>query len=215
MTFPGITPAAHRRVLLLALLVCAAFLYATTAAAQGSGAQTQLKETVDQIVATLGDKGLDDTARRSKISGLIRERFDFRTMAQMTLATNWKAATDAQRERFIDLFSQLLEATYMGRIEAYTDEKVHFVGEKLKGDKAMVDTRIATKTVEIPIDYKLVLQGSEWLVYDVVIEQVSLVRSYRTNYGDIVQKEGMDGLLVRMEQKLTEIRNTPAAAKTS
>lgn len=202
----------RRRAMVLGLIV-GATLWSATVSAQTTSAQTQIKETVEKILATLGDKSANAGDRRSKITGLIRDRFDFRTMAQMTLATNWKKATEAQRSRFIELFSQLLEETYMGRIEAYTDEKVNFVAEKVKGDKAMVDTRIVTKTVEIPIDYKLVLQDKNWLVYDVVIEEVSLVRSYRSNYGDIVQKEGMDGLLVKMQEKLTEIRSAPPAPK--
>jgi len=187
--------------------------WSAAVSAQATSAQAQIKDTVDQILATLSDKSVDGAARRSKITGLIRDRFDFRTMAQMTLATNWKKATEAQRNRFIELFSQLLEETYTGRIEAYTDEKVNFVAEKVKGDKAMVDTRIVTKTVEIPIDYKLVLQDNTWLIYDVVIEEVSLVRSYRSNYADIVQKEGMDGLLMKMQEKLSEIRSAPPAPK--
>lgn len=202
----------RRSGMILAMVLCAVCASAAVLA-QGSSAQDQIKETVDQILATLSDKAVDSTARRSKISRLIRDRFDFRTMAQMTLATNWKKATEVQRSRFIELFSQILEETYMGRIEAYTDEKVNFVAEKVKGDKAMVDTRIVTKTVEIPIDYKLVLQENTWQVYDVVIEEVSLVRSYRSNYADIVEKEGMDGLLVKMQEKLTQIRSAPPAPK--
>lgn len=201
------------------VLVCAVITWAVfwsgPALAQSSSPQTQIKETVDQILATLSDKTMDNAARRNKISTLIRDRFDFRTMSQMTLATNWKSATEAQRARFIELFSQLLEETYMSRIEAYTDEKIHFIAEKIKGDKAMVDTRITTKTVEIPIDYKLVQQNDKWLVYDVVIEEVSLVRSYRSNYADVAQKEGIDGLLSKMQEKLHEIRSTPPASKTS
>lgn len=201
------------------VLICAAITYtafwSAPALSQGSSPQAQIKETVDQILATLSDKAADSATRRTKITSLIRERFDFRTMSQMTLATNWKSATDAQRARFIELFSQLLEETYVGRIEAYTDEKINFVAEKLKGDKAMVDTRIVTKTVEIPIDYKLVLQDGKWLIYDVVIEEVSLVRSYRSNYADVVQKEGIDGLLMKMHEKLTEIRSAPPTSKAS
>lgn len=180
-----------------------------------AGAPTdQLKTTVDAILATLAKKDITRDARRAEITTLIRERFDFRTMSQLTLATNWKNMNDAQKDRFVELFSQLLQESYMGRIEAYTDEKISFVGEKLKNDKAQVDTRIATKTVEIPIDYKLVQSGDKWLVYDVVIEEVSLIRSYRNSYDEVVKKDGADGLFKKMEEKLVELRNAPPPTKS-
>lgn len=213
MAAPGLACSLRHGALVLATLSWA-FLWATPSLAQAPSAQAQIKETVDQILATLTDNAIDSATRRSKISSLIRDRFDFLTMAQMTLAMSWKDTTERQRNRFIELFSQLLEETYMGRIEAYTNEKVDFVAETTKGNKAMVDTRVVTSTLEIPIDYKLVQQGDRWLVYDVVIENVSLVRSYRSHYADIIQKHGIDGLLLKMQEKLSEIRSSPPVAQT-
>lgn len=192
------------------------FIYSTlvlaliTSAAYATGPATeQLKTTIDAILATLAKKDMTRDMRRAEITTLIKERFDFRTMSQQTLATNWKSLNDTQKDRFVDLFSQLLQESYMGRIEAYTDEKISFISEKLKNDKAQVDTRISTKTVEIPIDYKLVQNGDKWMVYDVVIEEVSLIRSYRNSYDEIMKKTGADGLFKKMEEKIVELRTAP------
>lgn len=176
--------------------------------------QNQLKKTIDTILETLRDSSMDRPAKRAKITDVISARFNYEGMSQRTLAVNWKKTNDEQRKRFVDLFSQLLQESYLGRIEAYTDEKVQFASEKIKGNRAIVDTYILTSTVDIPISYKLEQKGNEWLVYDVVIEEVSLVRSYNSTYKDIIMKSGIDGLLDDMEAKLNEMRSK-AGEKTS
>lgn len=194
---------------ILALFLCA---LGSTSANAVAGPAEQVQQTVDSILSTLTDESLDQDAKRSKISSLIRQRFDFRAMSQRTLATNWKKATSEEKERFMELFADLLEHTYMGRIEAYTDERVKYVGEKIEKRRALVDTLIVTANVEIPINYKLTQKGEQWLVYDVVIEEVSLIRNYRNTYREIVKKEGIGGLLAKMEKKVDEQRNKSKAA---
>ncbi|HFD92172.1 MAG TPA: ABC transporter substrate-binding protein, partial [Gammaproteobacteria bacterium] len=92
-----------------------------------------------------------------------------------------------------------------GRIEAYTDERVEVLGARVKGSRAEVSTIIVSGDVDIPIRYKMRLKGGKWLIYDVVIEEVSLIRNYRSSYRDIVKKEGIDGLLTRMDEKLARL----------
>ena len=154
------------------------------------------------MIATLQDSSLAPEARRRRITDLIQRRFDFRAMSQRALSTNWRKASETQRRQFVDKFSRLVLATYMGRIEAYTDERVKFVGERVKGNKAEVSTLVVSDNTEIPIRYKMRRKGDNWLVYDVVIEEVSLIRNYRSSYRDIVKKEGIAGLLARMDEKL-------------
>jgi len=168
------------------------------------GPKTQLKSTIDTILETLRNKSLATDERQQKITDLINERFDFRRMSQQVLAKNWKKASSKQKGKFIDLFSRSLQASYIGRLEAYTDETVEFTKERIKKKKAKVNTLIITKTIEIPINYKLHNKNSEWLIYDVAVEEVSLVRSYRSSYQNIVKKEGIDGLLIKMEKKLAK-----------
>ena len=132
----------------------------------------QVRSTVDAVLSTLKLENLDRGARREKIRSSLQQIFYYRAMSQRTLATNWRKASPAEKDSFVKLFSTLLENTYMGKIEAYTDERVEYVGEKIKGKKAIVDTLIVTGSVNIPISYKTVLKDEKWLVYDVVVEEV-------------------------------------------
>ena len=174
--------------------------------AETSPVQT-VHESVDAILGLLRDDTLDQDDRRARIRAHINTRFDFDAMSQRTLATNWKKATAQERDKFIHLFSQLIENTYIGKIEAYTNEKVEYPGEKVRGKKALVETLIIAASADIPVDYKLYKKGDDWLVYDVIIEGVSLVSNYRSSYQEIVKKEGFDGLLAKMQEKIDELNN--------
>ncbi len=176
-------------------------------ATEANGPKEQLKTSIDQIVVTLKDQSKTSDEKRNTFTKIIGERFDFKVMSQRTLSVNWKKTTPEQRQRFIALFSALLRESYIGRIEAYTDEQVKFTEEKIKKNRAMIKTFIVTSTVEIPINYKLLERDGQWLVYDVIIENVSLIRNYSSTYRNIVKKEGIDGLIVKMEKKLNDIQN--------
>jgi phospholipid transport system substrate-binding protein len=179
--------------------------------AETSPMQT-VHESVDTILTLLRDNTLEKEDRRARIRANVKARFDFEAMSQRTLATNWKKATEQERQQFIDLFSQLIENTYIGKIEAYTNEKVEYPGEKVKGNKAIVETLIIAASADIPVDYRLYKKDDAWLVYDVIIEGVSLVSNYRSSYQEIVMKEGFGGLLAKMQEKVDELQNEPAAA---
>jgi len=186
-------------------MVLVALLLIPAAARPSAKASDDVQATVDDVLAVLRDKAAPLDQRRAKIRNLVRGRFDFELMAKSTLGRQWKNASKQEQETFIELYSRLLEATYVGRIEAYTDEKVTYGTEKTKGDKALVETHIVTASTDIPIDYKLVQNSTEWKVYDVVIEGVSLIRNFRSSYGSIVEKEGFSGLFARMESKVQEL----------
>jgi len=191
-------------VLFTSLVLCALFVLPASGWAE-TRAIDDVRTTVDEVLTVLRDKAAPTEQRREKIRGLVRGRFDFALMARSTLGRQWKNASKQEQDTFIELYSKLLEATYIGRIEAYTDEKVTYGDEKTKGDKALVETSIVTSSVTIPIDYKLVQNVTEWKVYDVVIEGVSLIRNFRSSYGSIVEKEGFSGLFARMESKVKEL----------
>jgi phospholipid transport system substrate-binding protein len=169
-----------------------------------------VRGSVNGILTLLQDKGLDQATRREEMRKVINARFDFRAMSQRTLATNWKKASKEQKQEFVQLFSKLIENTYIGRIEAYTDEKVDYPGEKVKGKKAVVETLILTASADIPVNYKVYLKNDEWRVYDVIIEGISLISNYRSSYQEIVNKEGFDGLITRMKDKIKELESQPA-----
>ncbi len=180
-------------------------LLASTPAVAAQGPLDQARATVDAVMAILKDSSLEKQVRREQLSATILARFQFAEMSQRILALNWKSANPQQREQFVAIFSKLLERNYLGHIEDYTDEKIDFVKERVQGNRAAVDTLVVTKNKEIPISYRMVQEGTEWMVYDVVIESVSFVNNYRSSYGEILKKDGFDGLLARMSEKLTEL----------
>ncbi len=186
-------------VAVLSMLLC-------TPAAMANTPKGDIAATVERILDVLRDKDLDKTQRRQTLTRLIKARFDFETMSRSTLGKNWRKASPEQRRKFIELFSSLLEATYLGRIEAYTNETVSYDEEKIRGKKALVKTSVHTRNTDIPIHYKLVRKTDGWYVYDVVIEGVSLVRNFRSSYGHIIQREGFDKLFARMEAKIAELQ---------
>lgn len=170
------------------------------------GPLLQVQETVEEVLTLLRDRAMDPQVRQERLRTLVRARFDFPLMSQWTLGPYWRKADANQKQRFMELYGDLLEASYLGKIETYTDEKVKYLGEKVEGDRAEVETVVVTGSADIPLTYRLTREGERWQVYDVVIEGVSLVRNYRSSYGEIARKEGIDGLLEQMGKKLEEQR---------
>lgn len=164
-----------------------------------------LKATLDEVIKTLADKKADPVKRKALVVEKIKADFDFESMCRFILGPNWQSATPEQRKKFIERYTRILEDTYVGRLEAYTDEKVQFVAEKMKGDKALVETLVVSSTNKIAIDYRLWLDKEKWRVYDVSIEGVSLVRNFQDTYKQVIRKEGIDGLLVQMETIIKDL----------
>lgn len=202
---------------LLFILMVAVFGWAKPVMAVPSPT-AQLRVTLDKIVEVLRNKELSQDAILDKVEVLVRSKFDFEAMSQRTLGVNWKNATPNQRARFIALFSQLLEDTYRLRIRNYTyqDERVEYIGENVNGTRGQVDTLVISNK-EIPVSYRVRLKGNEWLVYDVIVEEVSLISNYRSSYNEIIRQEGFDGLLKRLEEKVKELKTAlhtrPASVK--
>jgi phospholipid transport system substrate-binding protein len=188
-----------------------AMLVASTAIAEPSPTD-DVRSSVEAVIALLKDDQLDRQSRRDRMREVIDKRFDFRAMSQRTLATNWKKATEAEKQKFTELFAELIQNSYVSKIESYTNETVEYPGEKQKGRKAVVETLIVTSSAEIPVDYKVYLKDGSWQVYDVIIEGVSLISNYRSSYQEIVRKDGFNGLLAQMEEKIRELKSEPAVA---
>ncbi len=181
------------------------------AEASGNSPSGAMKSTVDSILEILKGKELSGPAEkeeiRSKIGSLIRDRFDFREMAKRSLARHWKKRGAGEKDEFTAIFADLLEASYIGKVELYTNEKVVYNKEviKGKGKYAVVSTTVVTKDVDIPIDYKLILKNGKWWVYDVVIEGVSFVSTYRSQYNKVILRESYAGLIRKLKKKLDEV----------
>ena len=170
----------------------------------------QLKGAVDRVIKVLEDpslKGDDRVAeRRTAVRKIADEIFDFNEIARRALARHWQPLTDKQRVEFVSLFSDLLERSYISKIELYGGEKIQYVGERVDGDTATVATRIVTKNgTEVPIDYRLLKKGDRWMVYDVSIEGVSLVSNYRTQFNKIIQTGSFEDLMQKLRTKQGEL----------
>jgi phospholipid transport system substrate-binding protein len=180
--------------------------------AQGGWAATpqeQLKGAIDRVVSTLDSppmKGEGKAAeRRAAVRQIANEIFDFGEIARRSLGRYWQPLSEAQRTEFVGLFGDLLERSYISKIELYGGEKIIYSGERMDGDLAVVGTKIITKNgTEVPIDYRLFRRGDNWKVYDVNIEGISLVSNYRTQFNKIIQSNGYNTLVDRMKAKQTE-----------
>lgn len=185
----------------------AALLYIGVAPAASALTPTEtVQEAVGQVLDILRRDGLTREQRWNEIGRVINARFDFRSMSQSVLSTNWRAATAEEKRQFVEFFSQYLEDTYRNKIEAYTDQRVEYVAEQVRKDRAVVDTEIVTDQARIPVTYRLKNNDGEWFAYDVVIEGVSLVSNYRNTFSAILKAEGMDGLLTDLEGRIANYK---------
>ena len=192
------------------LIICAALVLWVPQAASAMSPLEQVRTAVDQVIEVLRQNELQGEARRKVLSELVRSRFDFVIMSQRTLGQHWKKASAEEQAEFVSLFSDLLEASYIGRLDAYSGETVSYNSEKIDGKRAVVATVVHSSNTDIPIDYRMVRKGSDWFVYDVLVEDISLIKNYRSSYGEIVRKEGYAGLFERMRKKITELQEQPA-----
>jgi phospholipid transport system substrate-binding protein len=192
---------------LVALTVVLALVVACDAAA---GPPTdQLRRSIELVLKILSDPGLKQEAktaeRRTMIRTVANEIFDFAEISQRSLARHWQGRTPAERDEFVGLFGDLLEHSYITKIEGYSGEKIQYAGEVADGDQAIVKTRIVTKQgTEIPVDYRMFLKGERWRAYDVNIEGVSLVANYRTQFNAIIGRTGYPDLLAKLKAKQDE-----------
>ena len=165
-----------------------------------------VKLAIEQVIAGLKGHNLEREARWASIGRIINDRFDFRSMSQSVLATNWQEATTEEKRQFVEYFSQYLEDTYRTQIESYSDQRVEYLAEQVRNDRATVDTAVVSSNKRIPITYRLKLTKGKWVAYDVVIEGVSLVNNYRSTFSAIVKAGGMDGLLTDLEGRISKYK---------
>jgi phospholipid transport system substrate-binding protein len=159
-----------------------------------------LEGRINEVLDILRDPALQNESaeevKKEKIRSISGNMFDFYELARRTLGKNWKKLTNNQKKEFIGLYRHILENAYMNKIMSYTDEKVVFVKENMLSEKkAEVATTIITKSAEIPIHYRLINKNEQWLVYDVIIEGVSLVKNYRSQFRSILAKKSVEELL--------------------
>lgn len=192
-----------KKILLLAVVLCG--LSSGTVWAKEISPTAELKPALSDLTAVLGDESLKGNAhlveRRDKILSLIKKSFDFREMSKRVLGKTWRKIDDKERDRFTALMTKLLENVYVGKLESYSGQEVEFVGERIKGQRAQVSTLIENGDVKIPVHYIMRKTESKWMVYDINIEGVSLVRNYQEQFKSILRKDDYQGLVKVIEDK--------------
>ena len=181
-----------------------ALLLARAGAAAAGLPTDQLRVSVDHVLAVLQDPSLRPEAKAAERRAAIRHDadavFDFTEMSRRALGRHWQELNESQQQEFVGLFADLLERAYASKIEQYSGEKIDYVGESVEGDMATVKTQIMTKqATQVPVDYRLLHKGDRWLVYDVLVEGVSLVLNYRTQFDHILQTSSYDELVRRLK----------------
>jgi phospholipid transport system substrate-binding protein len=168
--------------------------------------QQTIEAYVNKVLDVLRDPALSESAKEAKeekIWFIFDDIFDYRELSKRTLSRNWKKFNGDQQKEFEALFRRLLGNVYMDRILAYKDEKVLFHKESLLSDnKAQVQSKILTGTKEIPMDYRMIGKNDQWKVYDVVIEGVSMVKNYRSQFNNILSKKPPEELLKILRKKV-------------
>jgi phospholipid transport system substrate-binding protein len=194
-----------------AVVLAGVLVVGLSSAPAAAGVPTdQLKGAVERVLKTLDDPALKGDARlgdcRVAVRKIANEIFDFSEIAKRSMARHWQPLSEAQRTEFVGLFADLLERSYISKIETYGGEKIQYTAERADGDFATVSTRIVTKNgTEVPVDYRMIKRADRWLVYDVSIEGVSLVSSYRTQFNKIIQTTSYNGLVSKLRNKQDEL----------
>ncbi|MCS7164040.1 MAG: ABC transporter substrate-binding protein [Thermodesulfovibrio sp.] len=192
------------------ILILSIFIFTVSFSFAVISPKEQIKKTVDKVISILKDpkyKGKEKTQqRRAALRAEIGKVFDFEEMSKRSLGVYWRERTSQEKKEFIELYKDLLERSYIEKIESYTDEEIVYTDERIENNKyAEVKTKIITKErKEIPIDYRLYFTGSEWKVYDIVIEGVSLVSNYRSQFTKIIRNHSYQELVKRMKNKQIE-----------
>lgn len=175
---------------------------------QASGITEGLKATIDQVIGVVTDPQYKDDrpTRRAKMKDLIFPKFNFVEMGRRSLGKKrWKERTPEERKAFVDLFGKLLENSYANKLESFSDEKIVYVDEIVKGRYAMVKTEVVRTNDTVSVDYKLIKSPEEWRVYDLVVEGVSLVKNYRSQFGKIIHNDSFDALMEKLSAKIKEL----------
>ena len=164
-----------------------------------------LRPVLDELIGVLADQSLksdeNKEKRRDVIMDVVRKGFDFQEMSKRVLGRTWREINEQERKEFTELMTDFLKNVYIGKLEAYSGQTVEFSGEVVKGERAQVSTNLVNEGVKIPVHYIMRNNGSRWMVYDINIEGVSLVRNYQEQFKSILRTEKYEGLVQVLKEK--------------
>ena len=162
----------------------------------------QLRAYTDRVLNVLKDPSLSLPERREEVKHLAEEAFEVSETAKRALGPHWLQRTPAEREEFVKLFAILLEQTYIARIGEFGGEKLMYVSEQIDGDRAIVRARITTKRgTEVPIESRLLQKETRWLIYDILVENLSLISNYRSQFDRVIRTTSYEELVKRLKTR--------------
>ena len=184
----------------LATFVTAIGLFLASLPVAWAGPPTDtVREYTDAVQKVLEDPALRKEDRRASVRKIASEAFDVNESARRALGLHWQQRTPAEREEFVQLFGELLERTYIAQIDLYGGERLRFTEEKLDGNLAIVRAKLVTKQgTEVPVEARMNRKGERWLIYDVAIENVSLISNYRSQFDRIIRQNSYPELVKRL-----------------
>ena len=186
---------------ILYILLCMLFLSQPLIADDESDAEALVKSKLDAVFAVLQKGDLDQQAKKQEINAIVTPMFDFELMAKLTLGKkHWLGLPREKREKFTELYIEMLKTSYLDKLALYTDEKVIYEPPARAKKKVHVPTQLVSKDRKTSILYKLYKPGDDWKVYDLEIQGVSIIRSYRSQFNESLKNGTIDDLLLKMEK---------------
>lgn len=178
-----------------------------------------VRETVSQILRILEDPSLKVPAkqaqRRRMLEEIAADRFDYAEMSKRVLGSYWKPLTEGQRNEFVEVYKSFLSDKYAGRIEDYAGQhqEARYLTERIEGAYAEVRTELRSDKTTLPMDYRLLVKDSRWSAYDIIIDGVSLVSNYRSQFQKIIRESSYEELVKKLrERTVTEEKKTKRAS---
>ena len=185
-----------------------------------AGAPTdQVREYTDAVLKILEDPALKTEdrkpERRAAVRKIATEVFDVQETARRALGPHWQQRTPQQREEFVQLFAELVEQTYISKIDLFGGERLRFTEEKVDGDHAIVRAKVITRqATEVPVEARLLRKGDRWLIYDILIENISLIGNYRAQFDRIIRTQSYEELVKRLRTRGEFLRESERPRRT-
>ena len=185
---------------------------AVTAPAWAGAPTEQVRQYTDHVQKILEDPALRSADKRAAVRKVAIEIFDVNETARRALGPHWQARTASERNEFVQLFADLLERTYISKIDLYRGERLYYTSEAVDGEFATVRAKVITnKSIEVPVEARMLKRGEHWLIYDITIENVSLISNYRTQFDRIIRTASFGELVRRLKENRDQFLNEKPA----
>jgi phospholipid transport system substrate-binding protein len=173
--------------------------------AQYETPSSTVQNMLDSVFGILRSPDFNLDRDKQTIDAAVNGAFDPNTIAQSALAASYRDLSAEQRTEFEQIFFNILKSTYIERLDAYTDETVEVLNEAIDGPRGTVETVVNTTNSQISVDYSLRQRPSGWFIYDIIVEDVSLLSSYRSTYRSIIRRDGIDSLMMELRRQAAEL----------